>query len=63
MLRYLAGCAHLPPEVNRGFDIAGPDVLTFAQMMQRYARVAGLRPRIILPVRPLTPGSPRTGSV
>ncbi|MDG4804996.1 SDR family oxidoreductase [Micromonospora sp. WMMD980] len=56
VLRYLAGCAHLPPEVNRGFDIAGPDVLTFAQMMQRYARVAGLRPRIILPVRPLTPG-------
>ncbi|MCZ7435699.1 SDR family oxidoreductase [Micromonospora sp. WMMC241] len=56
VLRYLAGCAHLPPEVNRGFDIAGPDVLTFAQMMQRYARVAGLRQRIILPVRPLTPG-------
>ncbi|MEU7573814.1 SDR family oxidoreductase [Micromonospora sp. NPDC049240] len=56
VLRYLAGCAHLPPEVNRGFDIAGPDVLTFAQMMQRYARVAGLRPRLIVPVRPLTPG-------
>ncbi|MEV0003954.1 SDR family oxidoreductase [Micromonospora sp. NPDC050980] len=56
VLRYLAGCAHLPTEVNRGFDVAGPDVLTFAQMMQRYARVAGLRPRLILPVRPLTPG-------
>ncbi|WP_422743533.1 SDR family oxidoreductase [Micromonospora sp. WMMD754] len=55
VLRYLVGCASLPPDVNRGFDIGGPDVLTFAQMMQRYARVAGLRRRLILPVRPLTP--------
>ncbi|WP_433535462.1 SDR family oxidoreductase [Micromonospora sp. CA-249363] len=55
VLRYLAGCATLPPEVNRGFDIGGPDVLTFRDMMQRYARVAGLRRRVIVPVRPLTP--------
>lgn len=55
VLRYLAGCIALPPEVNRGFDIGGPDVLTFLDMMQRYARVAGLRRRIIVPVRPLTP--------
>ncbi|MFG1915349.1 SDR family oxidoreductase [Micromonospora sp. NPDC048898] len=55
VLRYLAGCVDLPPDVNRGFDIAGPDVLTFREMMQRYARVAGLRRRIIVPVRPLTP--------
>ncbi|MFI5929445.1 SDR family oxidoreductase [Micromonospora sp. NPDC051543] len=55
VLRYLAGCATLPPEVNRGFDIGGPDVLTFRDMMHRYARVAGLRRRVIVPVRPLTP--------
>ncbi|MEU8329992.1 SDR family oxidoreductase [Micromonospora sp. NPDC048839] len=55
VLRYLAGCVALPPDVNRGFDIGGPDVLTFLEMMQRYARVAGLRRRIIVPVRPLTP--------
>ncbi|MET7947444.1 SDR family oxidoreductase [Micromonospora sp. NPDC005324] len=55
VLHYLAGCADLPAEVNRGFDIGGPDVLTFREMMQRYARVAGLRQRIIVPVRPLTP--------
>ncbi|BCJ60531.1 SDR family oxidoreductase [Micromonospora endophytica] len=55
VLRYLVGCATLPPEINRGFDIAGPDVLTFADMMQRYARVAGLHRRLLLPVRPLTP--------
>ncbi|MEV4120734.1 SDR family oxidoreductase [Micromonospora sp. NPDC049645] len=55
VLRYLAGCVELPAEVNRGFDIGGPDVLTFQDMMQRYARVAGLRRRVIVPVRPLTP--------
>ncbi|MBY8873405.1 SDR family oxidoreductase [Micromonospora sp. PLK6-60] len=55
VLHYLAGCATLPPEVNRGFDIAGPDILTFTEMMQRYARVAGLSRRIIVPVRALTP--------
>ncbi|WP_341717376.1 SDR family oxidoreductase [Micromonospora sp. FIMYZ51] len=55
VLRYLVGCATLPPELNRGFDIGGPDVLTFADMMQRYARVAGLSRRLLLPVRPLTP--------
>ncbi|MGK5742497.1 SDR family oxidoreductase [Micromonospora sp. URMC 103] len=55
VLRYLVGCADLPAEVNRGFDIGGPEVLTFQDMIQRYARVAGLRRRIILPVRPLSP--------
>ncbi|MEU8255361.1 SDR family oxidoreductase [Micromonospora inaquosa] len=55
VLRYLAGCADLPAEVSRGFDVGGPDVLTFREMMQRYARVAELRRRIIVPVRPLTP--------
>ncbi|PWR09378.1 DUF2867 domain-containing protein [Micromonospora acroterricola] len=55
VLGYLAGCVALPPEVNRGFDIGGPDVLSFQDMMQRYARVAGLRRRVIVPVRPLTP--------
>ncbi|MEV0430828.1 SDR family oxidoreductase [Micromonospora sp. NPDC050495] len=55
VLRYLVACADLPPEVNRGFDIGGPDVLTFHDMMQRYARVAGLPRRMIVPVRALTP--------
>ncbi|MBA2768133.1 MAG: SDR family oxidoreductase, partial [Sporichthyaceae bacterium] len=55
VLRYLVGSADLPPEVSRSFDIGGPDVLTYREMMQRYARVAGLRPRIIVPVPVLTP--------
>src|SRR4051794_29139971 len=55
VLRYLIGAARLPAGVNRGFDIGGPEVLTYAEMMQRYARVAGLRRRVILPLRPLSP--------
>ena len=55
VLRYLVAVAALPPDVNRGFDIGGPDVLTYREMMSRYALVAGLRKRIIMPVRPLTP--------
>ncbi len=41
--------------MNRAFDIGGPDVLTYAQMMHRYARIAGLRRRLIVPVPVLTP--------
>jgi uncharacterized protein YbjT (DUF2867 family) len=55
VLRYLVGVAGLPPEVSRSFDIGGPDVLTYRDMMQRYARVAGLRRRLIVPVPVLTP--------
>jgi uncharacterized protein YbjT (DUF2867 family) len=55
VLHYLTGCAGLPDEVNRRFDIGGPDVLTYADMMNRFAEVAGLRRRIIVPVPLLTP--------
>lgn len=55
VLRYLVGCAELPPDVNRAFDIGGPDVLTYRDMMQRYAAVAGLRRRVIVPVPVLSP--------
>jgi uncharacterized protein YbjT (DUF2867 family) len=55
VLTYLVGCLALPAEVNRRFDIAGPDVLTYREMMQRYASVAELRHRVIIPVPVLTP--------
>lgn len=55
VLRYLVGCARLPGDVSRAFDIGGPDILTYRDMMQRYARVAGLPERLILPVPMLTP--------
>jgi len=55
VLRTLVLAADLPPEVNRAFDIGGPDVLTYQDMMARYAKVAGLRKRIILPINLLSP--------
>jgi uncharacterized protein YbjT (DUF2867 family) len=55
VLHYLTGCARLPEGLNRRFDIGGPDVLTYAEMMRRFAEVAGLRRRIIVPVPLLTP--------
>ena len=55
VLRYLVGAAALSAEVSRSFDIGGPDVLTYRQMMHRYAAVAGLSRRIIVPVPVLTP--------
>ena len=32
------------------YDIGGPDVLTYQEMMQQYAAVAGLRRRIVIPM-------------
>ena len=55
VLRYLVGCADLPAEVNRRFDVGGPDVLTYLEMMQGYAKVAGLPRRRVLPVPVLSP--------
>jgi uncharacterized protein YbjT (DUF2867 family)/uncharacterized protein YndB with AHSA1/START domain len=55
VLRYLVGCATLPPDVNRTFDIGGPDILTYEEMMQRFAVVSGLPRRRIFPVSTLQP--------
>ena len=55
VLRYLVGAASLPAGVSRRFDIGGPDVLTYADMMRRYAAVAGLPPRVLIRVPVLTP--------
>ncbi|MET7729848.1 SDR family oxidoreductase [Streptomyces sp. NPDC005402] len=56
VLRALVGSAQMPPDVNRSYDLGGPEVLTYRQMMLRYAAVAGLPRRVILPVPVLTPG-------
>ncbi|GIL30937.1 NAD(P)-dependent oxidoreductase [Actinocatenispora comari] len=55
VLRYLVAAASFPAGQNRTFDIGGPDVLTYVEMMRRYAVVAGLPRRIVLPVPVLTP--------
>lgn len=55
VLRYLVAAAELPSHVDRAFDIGGPETVSYREMMQRYATVAGLRRRLILPVNLLTP--------
>lgn len=55
VLYYLAAAADLPPEVNRTFDIGGPDVLRYGQMMNGYALEAGLHQRPIASLPVLTP--------
>ncbi len=55
VLHYLVAAATLPADENRPFDIGGPDVLTYRQMIERYAVVAGLRRRWIQTVPVLTP--------
>ncbi|MBA2638593.1 MAG: SDR family oxidoreductase [Nocardioidaceae bacterium] len=55
VLRYLVGCATLPADVNRAFDIGGPEVLTYKEMMARYATVKGLPRRRMVRVPVLTP--------
>ncbi|CAM3248165.1 NAD(P)H-binding protein [Nocardioides dubius] len=56
LLHYLLRAADLPDEVNRSFDVGGPEVLTYADMIQRFAAVTGLRSRWVITVPVLTPG-------
>jgi hypothetical protein len=55
VLRLLVGCARLPDDGNRTFDIGGPDIVTYQDMMRRYAAVGGLPQRLIVPVPVLSP--------
>jgi uncharacterized protein YbjT (DUF2867 family) len=55
VLRYLVGAASIPSEISGVFDVGGPEVFTYLEMMQRYAAAAGLRKRIIIPLPVLTP--------
>jgi hypothetical protein len=55
VLYYLTNAAELPADVNRTFDIGGPDTFTYTDMIRRYVAIAGLRRRIAIPVPVLTP--------
>lgn len=57
VLHYLVACADLPPEHSRTFDVGGPDVLTYRQMIDVFARVAGLRRRWLVTLPVLLPPS------
>lgn len=55
VIHYLIGAADLPDHVSRSFDIGGPDILTYAQMLRRYATLTGHGRRLIATVPVLTP--------
>ncbi|MFI6865975.1 SDR family oxidoreductase [Nocardia sp. NPDC050406] len=55
VLHYLVAAAKVPESVSGAFDIGGPDVLTYVDMMRGYAEVAELPRRVIVPVPVLTP--------
>jgi uncharacterized protein YbjT (DUF2867 family) len=56
VLAYLVGCVGNSQVMGKSFDIGGPDVLNYADLIRLYAREAGLPQRRILPVPVLTPG-------
>ena len=54
VLSYLIGCLEVPETRGQVFDIGGPDVLTYREMMLRFAAILGLK-RWIIDVPVLTP--------
>ena len=55
VLHYLLRAAEVAPDVNRAFDIGGPDVFRYGQLMNGYAVEAGLPQRPIAALPVLTP--------
>ena len=51
---YLAGVCGLEAAYGRAFDVGGPDVMTYREMIERIARIQGKR-RHVLEVPALTP--------
>ncbi len=55
LLEYLVRVAEEPATAGRTLDVGGPEVLSYAEMMQQFARFATGRRILILPVPVLTP--------
>lgn len=55
VLNYLQGCLEHDETTGQVYDIGGPDVLTYAKLIQIYAEVAGLPRRRIISVPFLSP--------
>jgi uncharacterized protein YbjT (DUF2867 family) len=54
VLAYLAAALELPDAGSRVFEIGGPEVVSYGDMMREYASIRGLR-RLLVPVPILTP--------
>ena len=55
VLYYLRNAANLDKPQDRICDIGGPEVVTYAEMMQKFSKLSGLRKRMIIQVPVLTP--------
>ncbi len=56
VLYYLKNAAALQTPVGKIYDIGGPEILSYADMMQKFAKLSGLPRRWIIKVPVLTPG-------
>ena len=56
VVHYLVGAADLPQDVNRTFDVGGPEAIEYAEMLDQYARAVGKGRRFIL-TAPVTTAS------
>lgn len=55
VLFYLSTITQLEKPLSGIFDIGGPDVVTYEEMMQKFAHIASLRKRLIVKIPVLTP--------
>jgi uncharacterized protein YbjT (DUF2867 family) len=55
VIAYLVGCLENPATAGHTFDVGGPEVLTYREMMHAYAEARGLRRRVIIRMPLLTP--------
>ena len=54
VVEYLAGVCGLEPSFGQAYDVGGPEVMTYREMIERVARIRGKRP-LIVEVPVLTP--------
>ena len=54
ILQYLSGVLFKPDTFNKSYDVGGPDVLTYKEMLLQFAEVRGLK-RFIFTVPVMTP--------
>jgi hypothetical protein len=55
VLVYLIECLEYKETIGQTYDIGGPDVLTYRDLINIYAEEAGLRKRIVIPLSFITP--------
>jgi uncharacterized protein YbjT (DUF2867 family) len=55
VIAYLVGVLDVPETAGGTYEIGGPDVLTYGEILRETARAAGRRPPLVIPVPVLTP--------